>query len=60
MDNSGWRGMAWNWLKAWKGQEAKSAPPLVALTQPGGASWGGLDGVALARDGYLRNAVAYW
>ena len=51
--------MAWNWLRGWKGQEAKAAPPMVALTQPGGANWGARDGGALARDGYLRNAVAY-
>ena len=51
--------MAWNWAR-WTGrQESKSAPPLVALTDPGGPNWGGRDGGALTRDGYLRNAVAY-
>lgn len=32
---------------------------MVALTDPGGPNWGGRDGGALTRDGYLRNAVAY-
>jgi HK97 family phage portal protein len=51
--------MAWNWAR-WVGkQELKSAPPLVALTDPGGPNWGSRDGGALTRDGYLRNAVAY-
>ena len=40
--------------------ERKSAPSLmVALSQLGAARWGGRDGAALTRDGYLRNAVAY-
>ena len=39
--------------------EAKAAVPLVALAQPGAAAWGGLDGPALSRDGFMRNAVAY-
>lgn len=51
--------MAWNWRRAKDRQEAKSAPPMVALTDPGGPNWGGRDGGALTRDGYLRNAVAY-
>ncbi|MEZ5945906.1 MAG: phage portal protein [Hyphomonas sp.] len=51
--------MAWNW-GWWKSERnAKSAPPLVALTEPGGAVWGGRDGSALTRDGYVQNAVAY-
>lgn len=40
-------------------QEAKSAPPLVALSDVGAARWGRRDGTALTRDGYLANAVAY-
>jgi len=51
--------MAWNWAWGWIRQESKTAPPLVALTGPGGPNWGGRDGGALTRDGYLRNAVAY-
>ena len=51
--------MAWNWRWRKDGREAKSAPPLVALTDPGGPNWGGRDSGALTRDGYLRNAVAY-
>lgn len=36
--------MAWNWAR-WVGkQELKSAPPLVALTDPGGPNWGSRDG----------------
>ena len=50
--------MAWNWRWRKEGREAKSAPPLVALTDPGGPNWGGRDSGALTRDGYLRNAVA--
>ena len=38
---------------------AKAGVPLVALAEPGAAIWGGSDGAALARDGYLRNAIAY-
>lgn len=51
--------MAWNWARGRIRQEAKTAPPMVALTGPGGPNWGGRDGAALTRDGYLRNAVAY-
>lgn len=51
--------MAWNWAWRKNRQESKSAPPLVALTDPGGPNWGGRDGGALTRDGYLHNAVAY-
>lgn len=51
--------MAWNWRSGKNRHESKSAPPLVALTGPGGPNWGARDGVALTRDGYLRNAVAY-
>ena len=39
--------------------DAKAGVPLVALAEPGAAIWGGSDGAALARDGYLRNAIAY-
>jgi HK97 family phage portal protein len=42
-----------------KGSAQKSAAPLIALTQPGDAHWGGRDQASLVRDGYLRNAVAY-
>ena len=51
--------MAWKWTWGRIRQESKTAPPMVALTDPGGPNWGSRDGVALARDGYLRNAVAY-
>ncbi|WP_321491266.1 phage portal protein [uncultured Hyphomonas sp.] len=51
--------MVWNWIPGKNRHESKSAPPLVALTDPGGPNWGGRDGGALTRDGYLRNAVAY-
>ncbi|HBU34481.1 MAG TPA: phage portal protein, partial [Hyphomonas sp.] len=40
-------------------REAKSAPPLVALSEVGEARWGSRDGAALTRDGYLANAIAY-
>lgn len=40
-------------------QEAKSAIPMVALSEIGAARWGSRDGAALTRDGYLKNAVAY-
>jgi len=32
---------------------------MVALSELGAARWGGRDGAALTRDGYLRNAIAY-
>ena len=49
-----------NWMKRWReGRNTKAGVPLVALTDPGGAAWGGRDGPALTRDGYMRNAVAY-
>mgnify|MGYP000557182067 CR=1 FL=1 len=40
-------------------REAKSVPPLVALSEVGEARWGSRDGAALTRDGYLANAIAY-
>lgn len=51
--------MACNWARSLGRQEAKSAPPLVTLTDPGGPNWGSRDGGALTRDGYLHNALAY-
>ena len=43
----------------WSKPETKTAPPLVALAQLPNAAWGRVDPAALARDGYLGNAVAY-
>ncbi len=51
--------MNWNWPFGRPAPEAKTAVPLIALSQPAAASWGGRDAGALTRDGYLRNAIAY-
>ena len=47
------------WPFSRRPREAKSAPPLVALSDVGAARWGSRDGAALTRDGYLANAIAY-
>lgn len=47
------------WPFGWRTREAKSAMPLVALSQLGDARWGSRNGAALTRDGYLQNAIAY-
>jgi HK97 family phage portal protein len=39
--------------------ESKAMPPLIALSLAGRASWGARDYASLARDGVMRNAVAY-
>ena len=41
--------MAWNWRSGKNRHESKSAPPLVALTGPGGPNWGARDGAALTQ-----------
>lgn len=51
--------MNWTWPFGRPAPEAKTAPPLIALSQPGAANWGGRDAGALIRDGYLKNAIAY-
>ncbi len=43
----------------WGQEERKSGTPLVALSGLLSARWGGRDAAALARDGYVANAVAY-
>jgi len=40
-------------------EQKSSTGLMVALSQLGSARWGGRDGRALSRDGYLRNVVAY-
>jgi HK97 family phage portal protein len=47
------------WPFSRRPREAKSALPLVAVTEIGAARWGSREGAALTRDGYLANAVAY-
>jgi HK97 family phage portal protein len=39
--------------------EKKAMPPLIALSLAGRASWGPRDYASLAREGVMRNAVAY-
>jgi HK97 family phage portal protein len=51
--------MKLNWPFGNRTREQKTAWPLVALSEPRAANWGGRDAGALIRDGYLRNAVAY-
>lgn len=46
-----------NWFRA--APETKSASPLIALTLGGRASWGARNYASLAREGVMRNAIAY-
>ncbi len=49
----------WRWPFGSPPGERRGSGPLLALSAPGAASWGGRDAATLIRDGYLRNAVAY-
>ncbi|HWA91822.1 MAG TPA: phage portal protein [Rhizomicrobium sp.] len=47
-----------NWFRT-AAPEAKSAAPLIALALGGRASWGARNYASLAREGVMRNAIAY-